>query len=467
MRVRIIVSYVPRYRRGHEWDFVPPITGIHLAALTGRGHEIDVVHEQVRPAPVDDWPDLVAISFFSGFAERAYALADAYRRQNVPVVLGGPHVSYWIDEALAHADAIVVGEAESVWPDVLRDVEAQRRSQRSSRARVYRGTAQPLQGLPTPRYDLLERRFLVPRVVQATRGCPFSCSFCTVPDLNPGFRVRPVAEVMRDIGDTHFARPWQERVVWFWDDNLLVQRRWAKELLSALSGSDKWWLTQASIDIVRDRELCTHMERSGCIGIFLGIESLDAEALRSVDKRQNRVAQYRDAVARLHDHGICVMAGFISGFDNQTHADVVRVAAALDELEFDVPFLSILTPFRGTPLYTELLRDGRILQDRGWNHYNGYNVAFRPKRMSAHELLRAHRELWRRAFSPAAALGRVARGARQLRPGALMLSTAMNGFYGLKRFTGNPPADAAPGPAIAHPTHEVSGLSTLRLGAAL
>jgi radical SAM superfamily enzyme YgiQ (UPF0313 family) len=328
---------------------------------------------------------------------------------------------------------------------------------------VYRGTAQPLQGLPAPRYDLLESRFLVPRVVQATRGCPFSCSFCTVPDLNPGFRVRPVAEVLRDIEGTHFDRLWQERVVWFWDDNLLVQRRWAKELLSALCGSDKWWLTQASIDIVRDRELCTLLERSGCIGIFLGIESLDSEALRSVDKRQNRVAQYRDAVARLHDHGICVMAGFISGFDNQEYGDVVRVAQALDELEFDVPFLSILTPFRGTPLYTELLRAGRILQERGWNHYNGYNVAFQPKRMSVEELLRAHRELWQRAFSPMAALGRIARGARQLRPGAMMLSTAMNGFYGLKRLTGNLPADAVPGPAIAHPTSEGAALSTLRV----
>ncbi len=463
MRVRIIVSYVPRYRRGHEWHFVPPITGIHLAALTGHDHELEVVHEQVRPAPLDDWPDLVAISFFSGFAERAYALADAYRRQNIPVVLGGPHVSYWVDEALLHADAIVVGEAESVWAEVLRDFEAQRRSHSSPRTRVYRGTPQPLQGLPTPRYDLLESRFLVPRVFQETLGCPFSCSFCSVPDLNPGFRVRPVGEVMRDIAGTRFERSWQDRVVWFWDDNLLVQRRWAKELLGALSGCGKWWLTQASIDIVRDRELCRLLERSGCIGIFLGIESLDAEALRSVDKRQNRVAQYRDAVARLHDHGICVMAGFISGFDNQAYGDVVRVAAALDELEFDVPFLSILTPFRGTPLYTELLRTGRILKDRGWSHYNGYNVAFQPERMSVEELLQAHRELWQRAFSPGAALGRVARGARQLRPGALLLSAAMNGFYGLKRLTGNLPADAAPGLAIEHPTSEVAGLSTLRV----
>jgi radical SAM superfamily enzyme YgiQ (UPF0313 family) len=450
MKLRIVVSYVPRYQHGHEWDFVPPVTGIHLAALAGSEHTVEVVHEQVRTPPVDDWPELVAISFFSGFAARAYALADAYRALGIPVVLGGPHASYWIDEALAHADAVVVGEAESVWQQLLADFE----QGRVTGPRVYRGEARALAGLPTPRYDLLEPRFVVPRVIQATRGCPFSCSFCSVPDLNPGFRVRPVEDVVRDLESSRFPGFFQDKVAWFWDDNLLVQRRWAKTLLGEMRGLNKWWLTQASIDIVRDPELLRAMERSGCIGIFLGIESLDAAALQSVDKRQNRIAEYRDAVARLHGHGICVMAGFISGFDTQTPEEIVAVAERLDALEFDVPFLSILTPFRGTPLYDELLREGRLLEERSWAHYNGYNVAFRPRRMTPEALLAAHRELWRRAFAPAAVAARIARGARQLRAGGLMLSASMNGFYGLKRLTGNLPAEARDQPdtpRIAHP----------------
>src|SRR5512146_2680644 len=158
MKLRIVVCYARRYRRGHLVDFVPPVTGIHLAALTPAGHEIDLVHEQVRPVPVDDWPDLVALSFFSGFARSAYALADRYRRRGIAVVAGGPHVS-WVEEALAHVDAVVVGEAESVWPTVLADAERRRL------ARVYRGEPAPLDGLPTPRYDLLEPRFVVPRVL--------------------------------------------------------------------------------------------------------------------------------------------------------------------------------------------------------------------------------------------------------------------------------------------------------------
>lgn len=437
MKVRIVVSYVPRYRHEHFWHFVPPVTGVHLAALTPPEHEVEVVHEQVRAVPIDDTPDLVAISFFSGFARRAYELADRYRALGVRVVGGGPHVSYWIDEALQHFDAVVTGEAESVWPDVLRDFA------KGTPARVYRGTAGALTGLPTPRYDLLEPRFLVPRVLQATRGCPFTCTFCSVPDLNPGFRVRPVADVIRDVADTHFPSWWQEKVAWFWDDNLLVNRPWAKQLLRALAGTGRWWLTQASIDIVKDRELLDLMERSGCIGIFLGIESFETSELESVDKRQNRVGTYRDAIARLHDRGICVMAGLISGFDGQTARSIEGMADQLDELEIDVPFMSILTPFRGTVLYDELLREGRLLSDRDWPHYNGYNVAFRPDRLTPGELLAAHRRLWRRAFRPAAVLGRLARGARQLSRGGLMLSATMNGFYGTKRVTGSLPADAA------------------------
>jgi radical SAM superfamily enzyme YgiQ (UPF0313 family) len=435
MKIRIVVSYVPRYRRGHAWHFVPPVTGMHLAALTPREHEIELIHEQVRRVPVDDNVDLVALSFFSGFARQAYRLADRYRALGVRVVAGGPHVSYWTEEALAHVDAVVVGEAESVWGTVLDDCA------RGKLARVYRGTPASLDGLPTPRYDLLENRFVVPRVLQATRGCPFRCSFCTVPDLNPGFRVRPIADVIRDIATTRFRHGWQNKVAWFWDDNLLVQRRWAKDLLRELAGLDRYWLTQASIDIVKDDELLALMERSGCIGIFLGIESLDECDLRSVGKRQNKAREYRAAIAKLHDRGICVMAGFISGFDDQTPETIVATADRLNAIGVDVPFLSILTPFRGTPLYDDHLRAGRILRDRDWQHYNGYSVAFQPARMTPEQLVHAHRALWNRAFSPGLVAERLARGARQLSRGGMMLSAAMNGFYGLKQVTRNPPAD--------------------------
>jgi radical SAM superfamily enzyme YgiQ (UPF0313 family) len=247
-------------------------------------------------------------------------------------------------------------------------------------------------------------------------------------------------------------------VVWFWDDNLLVKRAWAKDLLREMGGLNKWWLTQASIDIVKDPELLDLMERSGCIGIFLGIESLDDADLKSVHKRQNKASEYREAIERLHDRGICVMAGFISGFDDQTPETIVSTADRLNAVGVDVPFLSILTPFRGTRLYEEHLWAGRILADRDWPHYNGYNVAFQPARMSPSELLQAHRELWKRAFGLKNVAQRLTRAAHTLSPGGVMLASAMNGFYGLKRLTGNFPLDQPieSEHRIAHPSPQAA-----------
>jgi len=446
MKIRIIVSYVPRYRGGHRWHFAPPVTAIHLAALVPAGHEVEVVHEQVRPVPITPDVDLVAITFFSGFARRAYEVADAYRKLGVTVIMGGPHATYWTEEALAHADAIAIGEADGLWPTMIEDAA------NGKLERTYRGPAPSLDALPTPRYDLLEDRFVVRRVLQATRGCPFSCSFCAVPDLNPGFRVRPIDDVIRDIATTHFDHWWQDKVAWFWDDNLLAKRKWARSLLDALVPLDKWWLTQASIDITKDDDLLRRMERSGCIGIFLGIESLDAADLSQVGKRQNKASEYKDAIQKLHDRGICVMAGFMAGFDDQDPDRIVRTAEGLNAVGVDVPFLSILTPLRGTPLYDRFLADNRILEEKNWDHYNGYNVAFRPARMTSQSLLFAHRALWRNAFSVGAVGERLFRGARTLSPGGMMLSTAMNGFYGLKQLEGSEPAEAkSGGPRIAHP----------------
>ncbi|WP_370459002.1 radical SAM protein [Aggregicoccus sp. 17bor-14] len=437
MKIDIVVVYVQRYRQGHELDFVPPITGIHLAALTPPGHEVRVIHQQVQPVDLDTDADLVALSFFSGFAPEAYRLADAFRSRGKKVVAGGPHVTYAAQEALRHVDAVVLGEADAVWPTLLADAE------RGALQRRYQGGPHSMRGLPTPRYDLLGDRFFVPRVVQATRGCPYRCSFCTVPTLNPGFRMRPVEEVLRDIRYDDFEHAWQRKVVWFWDDNLTIHRPYAHALLRAMVPEKKWWLTQASLDIANDRALLDDLEASGCIGIFFGIESFGAESLKQANKRQNKIATYRASVERLHERGICVMAGFISGFDGDTPESILQMAENLDEIGVDVPFLSILTPFQGTPLYDELLSEGRLLEDRGWEFFNGYNVAFRPRAMTPGELLNSHRQLWRRAFSLRASAARVAKRLGRLRAGAQLMSACMNGFYALKALRGNEPVDMA------------------------
>jgi len=435
MKIDIIVVYVQRYTWGHEKDFVPPVTGIHLAAITPDRHEVRVIHQQVESVPLDTDADVVALSFFSGFAPEAYRLAIEFRKRGKLVVAGGPHVTFSSDEALEFCDVVVIGEAESVWAEVLDDIESGNHQDR------YSGKAMSMDKFPTPRYDLLPKSYFVKRVVQATRGCPFRCSFCTVPTLNPGFRVRPVESVLNDIRYDKFKYWWQRKIVWFWDDNLTIKRPWIRELLTKMKPLKRWWLTQASMDIAKDDKLLDLMKASGCIGVFFGVESFGEASLEQAAKQQNRVDDYRRKINAVHQRGICVMGGFIAGFDADDSQTIRTMARQLYEIGIDVPFLSVLTPFRGTPDYKRYQDQGRLLEARGWEHYNGFNVAFEPAQMSPQELLEAHRALWREAFSWQYCLRRILRSMFRLRLGAFLMCTVMNLFYGWKRLSGNQPMD--------------------------
>ncbi|RNI27306.1 radical SAM protein [Rufibacter immobilis] len=435
MKIDIIIAYVQRYEFGHERDFVPPITGIHLAAITPPEHEVRVIHQQIDKIDFNSDAEVIAISFFSGFAMAAYRLAVEFKDRGKTVVAGGPHVTYCQEEALTYFDAIVTGEAENVWPTLLQDIQLGRLQT------IYSGTPCDMTGLPTPRYDLLPDRFFIKKVIQATRGCPFSCSFCTVPSLNPGFRLRPVEDVLRDASYDHFRHWWQRKIVWFWDDNLTIRRPYIKQLLTQMIPLKKWWLTQASMDIAKDAELLDLMKASGCIGVFLGIESFGADSLADANKRQNKITHYKEAVNAIRKRGIAVMAGFIAGFDHDDEQSILQMADQLMEIGIDVPFLSIMTPFRGTPIYTKLELEGRMLPERNWNFYNGYNVAFKPKKLSETQLLQAHRALWKKSFSPLYSFKRILRGIFTLRLGAFLLSFFMNSFYSYKRVRKNYPID--------------------------
>ncbi|MGA0199846.1 MAG: B12-binding domain-containing radical SAM protein [Prochlorotrichaceae cyanobacterium] len=433
MKIDIIIVYIQRYQKGHEAHFVPPLTGIHLAALTPAHHRVRVIHQQVEPIDFESDADVIVLSFFSGFAPEAYRLAQAFRQRGKITIAGGPHVTFAPEEALQFVDSVVIGEGESVWSKIWQDIEDQQLQ------RQYHGTSLPLTDIPTPRYDLLPPQYVVRRVVQATRGCPFQCSFCTVPTLNPGFRTRPIAAVLKDIGYNDFPWWWQRKLVWFWDDNLTANRPYIKALLREMIPLKKWWLTQASLDITQDDELLDLMRDSGCIGIFFGLESFGHASLIDAEKRQNKVEDYHTKIKKLHDRGISVMAGFISGLDGDTPDSIRDMAKQIEEIGVDVPFLSILTPFKGTRAYAKLLENDRLRPGLGWEFFNGYNVTFTPQHMTAPELLAAHRTLWRSVFSVGAVLRRIFRSLFTLRSGAILLCGIMNAFYGLKALTRNEP----------------------------
>jgi len=435
MKIDIIVAYIQRYTLGHEKNFVPPITGIHLAALLSQRHDVRVFHQQVDTIDLTSDADVIAISFFSGFAQEAFRIASAFKQRGKMVIAGGPHVTFSAQESLAYFDAVVIGEAESVWQNVLDDIE------HGSLQQTYVGDPTDLAHLPTPRYDLLSEEFFIKKVIQATRGCPYSCAFCTVPLMNPGFRKRPIADVIRDMSYDHFEHWWQRKVVWFWDDNFTIDRQYIKELLRAMKPLQKWWLTQASVDIAQDDELLTLMRDSGCIGVFLGLETFREQSLRDAKKKHNSAADYMQAVKKIHAYGIAVMAGFISGFDHDTYDSIVSMSHRVMTNGIDVPFLSIMTPFIGTEIYTTLHQEGRILPERNWNYFNGYNVTFLPKNMSPDELLKAHRVLWNDAFSFKNSVIRILRSLFYLRRGAIFLTVFMNGLYCLKKLRKNYPID--------------------------
>ena len=201
----------------------------------------------------------------------------------------------------------------------------------------------------------------------------------------------------------------------------------------------KWWLTQASIDIVKDKELLSLMKKSGCIGVFLGLETFTEGSILDANKVQNRVKDYQNAIDKLHSYDIAVMSGIITGFDHDDQHSIAKIAKDIQKLNIDVPFISVMTPFKGTDLYKDFQKGDRILKERGWEYYNGYNVAYKPKNMTPEQLQLAHRNLWKDVFSLGKSLSRVVKSLFYLRPGAILLTLFMNGFYSFKRTSGNLP----------------------------
>ena len=354
----------------------PQLTVPLLAALTPPDVAVGHSDESVGPVQPDAEADLVAITCTTPAAPRAYELADAYRARGVAVVLGGPHPTLLPGEAGAHADAVVVGEAEETWPRLVADFR------RGSMAAIYRSERPPsLRGLPHPRRDLIQGDWLAKGVVLATRGCPNACEYCTLPSIyHRSVRCRPVAEVAAEVESI------EDMAIVFLDDNVAANPLYARELFRAIAPLNKWWAGQATVKLAEDDETLRLAAASGCKGLFLGIESFSQDSLDGTNKRFNRVERYRELVARLHGVGIAVQAGIMFGFDGDGPDVFARTVQALEEMAVDHATMSLVVPFPGTPLFERLERAGRILT-HDWARYNGRtDVVFAPKLMSPEAL---------------------------------------------------------------------------------
>ena len=393
---------------------------LSVAAETPSYASVEIIDEQIDAIPWEAPIDLVGITLMTAAASRTYELAARFRARNIPVVLGGMHPTFCVEETLQHADAVVVGDAEGIWPQVVADA-------RDGRLKgIYRNTTFPdLQGLKQPPRHLLEnKKYATVHAVQATRGCSNRCDFCAVSAFHQHtHRQRPVEEVLQEVS----AIP--SRFFIFVDDNLTADREYARHLFRALIPLRKRWVTQSELGIAEDFELVDLAAKAGCIGVFVGMETFSVRNLESVNKGFNRVWKYREAIRTLHRHGIGVEAGIVFGFDHDDPTVFERTLTMLDKLKIDAAQVSLFTPLPGTRRF-ETMKDS--IFDRHWKYYDFHHAVFHPRRMSAEDLQSGHDWITNRYYS----IGRILRRAWRcaLRPRGLSTLQFMLGvnlaYYG-------------------------------------
>ncbi len=371
----------------------------HLAALTPEDIEVKLIDEAVEPINFDEVTDLAGITVNTYLAPRAYQISAEFRQRGVPVILGGVHPSLYPQEARQHADAIAIGEAETIWGTVLQDVKQGRLQP------VYRASAFPsLTGLPLPRRDLLRQdAYLTTNTIQTTRGCPFNCDFCSVTDFfGHTYRCRPLPEVMQEIETLNLNRP-----LVFVDDNIIGRPDYALELFHAMKPYKVRWGSQCSINLAKHPKLMKAAKESGCVAMFIGIESICQENLDEVHKGINHTEKYEEAIKRIHDHGIAINAGMILGMDHDDESVFERTLEFLEKNRIEYATFHILTPVPGTILYERMEQAGRII-DCDWSKYNGGYTVFRPKLMSPEALEEGYYWTYHQFYSMRSMFARIA-----------------------------------------------------------
>ena len=372
---------------------LPSLGLLTLAGMTPPEHECRYFEvEDIRKLDaLPDGFDLVAVSSFSAQMGEAYELAGRYREQGVPVVMGGLHVTALPDEAARHCDAVVVGEGESTWLEVLRDAQA------GKLRRYYRPKSEfRLDDAPMPAFELLDMAKYNRLTVQAGRGCPHQCEFCASSILlTDRYKQKPVERVLAEID--RISQLWRRPFLEFADDNAFVDKQYWKRLLGELTTRNVRWFAETDLSVYEDSELLTLMRQSGCAQVLIGFESpleagLGGLELRS-DWKRKRWPQYKQAVARIQSHGIRVNGCFVLGLDGHTPGIFDEVFRFAEETElFDVQ-ITIQTPFPGTPLYRRLKRENRLLYDGAWERCTLFDLNYRPQPMSVDELTDGFRRL--------------------------------------------------------------------------
>ncbi|PLY04515.1 MAG: B12-binding domain-containing radical SAM protein [Desulfuromonas sp.] len=384
-----IVLINPAYRSSMHSNIrilaLPPLNLQIIAAHTPERFTVEIIDEALEEIDFEQPVDLVGITCMTPMAPRAYEIASEYRKRGVPVVIGGIHASIMHDEAKQFCDAVVVGEGEQLWPQLLEDFEL------GSLQPLYTMTERPdITHLPMPRRDLSNNDYFV-QTVQTSRGCPHNCKFCSVTMFNGGkYRMRDIDNVIDELESLEAKR------IFIIDDNILgpgkqcIER--AFELFNRMKGLGKEWGGQTCLNIVEHDGLLKAAHDSGARAFLIGFESLQPHTLSAMKKNMNlrpNTSNFKDAIKKIQDHGIAIVGGFIFGTDDDTMETYERTLEFIHDSGIDAVQLTIQTPLPGTALYRELQEQGRLLRDTypaDWEAYNIFEPVFQPKHMSPEEL---------------------------------------------------------------------------------
>lgn len=367
-----------------------PLTLTTLAALVPPELEVETIiyDETAGPIPLDLEADLIGITCITGTAVRCYRFADYFRARGIPVVLGGVHPSLKPQEAAAHADCVMCGFSEQTFPAMLRDFAAG-----ALRPLYLQNNDYTIAGKPFPRRELLmSKRYITVHTAEAVRGCSLPCTFCAYPAaFGRTVYKRPVEEVIAEVqamGSRHMVFP---------DVNLIADRSYAVALFRALTPLSILWVGLATSSVGIDDELITVFRQSGCRGLLIGFESVNQSSQQFINKGVNRVDQYGELIARLHDNGILVQGCFAFGGDDDDSSVFERTAEVVERSKIDLPRYSILTPFPETEFYRQLESQGRILE-HDWSLYDVEHCVFRPARMTPEQLEAGTEWAWRKTY---------------------------------------------------------------------
>lgn len=386
---------------------LPSLGLLTLAGMTPPRFEVEYLEaEDLRSR--DDWPtfDLVAISCLTAQAFDAYEIADLYRARGTAVVIGGLHATAVPEEVLEHADAVVVGEGELCWPEILRDAES------GSMHGIYRAASPrhpatsrrefDLADAPMPAFEMLDLEKYNRLTVQTTRGCPWRCEFCASSILlTSKYKHKPIERVLAEVD--RIGAMWSRPFLEFADDNSFVNKAYWKRLLPELAKRRVRWFTETDLSVADDPELLMMMREAGCVEVLIGLESPSDCGLEGLELRRDwkltQRPRHTEAVRAIQSQGIRVNGCFILGLDGHTPAIFDRVFEAATAMELYDVQITLQTPFPGTPLFARLRDTGRLHEARPWRRCTLFDLVYEPRGMSAEELTTGFRNLARRLYS--------------------------------------------------------------------